>query len=144
MPERPDATVVLLRPKVRFTCRSCKHTWTSALGQFAVILEQKKLSRNRYYIKTKVIAYWFNCQKCGEKGDMKSYESEMERIAAITAKQALEKFGFEYEKEIGGAKVCKPRGDHIEKHCEACKLGICTTVKKTGRRRAPKKQPKID
>ena len=32
---------------------------------------------------------------------MKAYESEMERIAAITTEIALKKFGFQYEKKHG-------------------------------------------
>ena len=32
MPDRPNATTVVLKPKVKFTCPGCKNTWTSAKG----------------------------------------------------------------------------------------------------------------
>ncbi len=41
MPNRPNARVILLKTKVRFSCPNtdCKHTWTSGLGQFAAIID---------------------------------------------------------------------------------------------------------
>ena len=32
MPDRHNATTVVLKPKVKFTCLPCKNTWTSAKG----------------------------------------------------------------------------------------------------------------
>jgi len=96
---------------LRFCCpnTACKHTWTSGLGQFAAIIDQTKFIafdeesqsfETRFSVKFRVIAYWFNCKKCGKEGDMKSYEDEMERIASITTEDILKKFGFIYEKEL--------------------------------------------
>ena len=38
MPKTPGAYVSPVGCKVRFKCPGCKHTWTSGLGQLAVIL----------------------------------------------------------------------------------------------------------
>ena len=38
MPETPGAYVAPVGCKVRFKCPGCKNTWTSGLGQLAVIL----------------------------------------------------------------------------------------------------------
>ena len=90
-----------------------------------------------------MIAYSLNCKKCGRKGDMQSYEDELERIAVITAKKALENFGFVIEREAKKERSCRPKSKHLKDFCEACKLGICAEAKKVNKKRAPKLQDEI-
>ncbi len=71
---------------------------------------------------------------------MKAYESEMERIAAITTEIALKKFGFKYEKKHGAQKSSFGRSDHKSDLCEACKLNICDYKNRDGRARVPRGQ----
>ena len=44
----------------------------------------------------RVIADWVECKVCGKRGDVKAYQSEIERIAVKVTKIALELFGFTY------------------------------------------------
>ncbi len=132
---KPNSHVVVLSTKVRFTCPGCKHMWTSGLGQFAAVFEQKKHGKD-FSIKFNVIAYWFECKKCGCKGDMKAYQSEMERISVVAVKQVLQKFGFVYERVETTQKASFPRAKHETSLCQACRLGICKYAPKGNRRAA--------
>ena len=101
MPENPfGAWVKEVDYKVRFECPSCKHTWTSGLGQLAVILLLGRAPGGLLSITFRVIAYWFECKACGKRGDMKAYEDEMERIAVIVTKKALKRFGGNIEQAL--------------------------------------------
>ena len=74
---------------------------------------------------------------------MQSYEDEIERIAVITAKKALENFGFKIEREEKKERSCRPKSKHLKEFCEACNLGICEQAKKASKKRAPKPQDEI-
>ncbi len=136
MPKTQGARVFPIDYKVRFTCPTCKHGWTSGLGQLAVILLLKRAPGGLLSVTFRVIAYWFECKVCGHRGDMKAYESEMERIAVTITKKTLKVFGFSYEKDEGAQKPSRPRSDHVKALCEACRLRICKYSKsKKGRKR---------
>ena len=74
-----------IRTKVKFQCKGCAHKWTSGLGQFAFVFKKIKKLAGCIALKLRVMAYWFSCIFCDKKGDMKAYESEMERIAYYAA-----------------------------------------------------------
>jgi hypothetical protein len=99
MPKNPDGAFVLrVYYKSRFNCPGCKHDWTSGKAQFAVILLLKRAPGNLFSVTFRVIAYWFDCIKCKRKGNMRAYESEMERVAVIVTKRVLQEFGYKYPK----------------------------------------------
>ncbi len=96
----PQGTIVSsVIGKVRFTCPKCRTVWTSGIGLFGVMLNQKRVKRGGYAIDFKVIVFGRDCKHCNVQGEFKPYEDEMERIAAKAAKMSLEAFGFAYGKE---------------------------------------------
>ena len=114
-----------LQAKVRYTCPSCKHIWTSGLGQFAAIIDQKRVRRGCYAINFRVLAYTHDCKNCQVRGEVKPYEDELERISTIIARESLQSFGFTYDKEDKPAKKCRPRSKHLSNLCQACRVGVC-------------------
>ena len=38
--------------------------------------------------------YWHRCTMCNQPGNMKAYEDEMERIAAVLAEKVCKKLGY--------------------------------------------------
>ncbi len=86
----PEGAVIQqLQAKVRYTCPHCQHTWTSGLGQFTAIIEQKRVKRGCYAINFRVLSYTHECKKCQVRGEVKPYEDEMERISTNVARESL-------------------------------------------------------
>ncbi len=69
----PEGTQIYpIEAKVRYTCPNCKHSW-SVLGQFAAMLDQKRVRRGCYAINFRVLAYRHECKKCHVRGKEKPY-----------------------------------------------------------------------
>ena len=116
--------VYLAYAKVRYTCSTCKHTWTTR-GVFDAYVRQLKQTKGRFSVDYQVIAYQHECKSCQVKGEFKPYEDELERISIGLAKSILTEFGFTYEKEEPRPKKSQARSKHLSRQCEACRVGKC-------------------
>jgi hypothetical protein len=87
-----------------------------------VILLQKRAPGGLLSIKFRVIANWLECKFCGHIGDMKAYESEMERIAVKITKRALEVFGLLFEKKYSSQKSSRSSSEDVQALCEETDL----------------------
>jgi hypothetical protein len=99
--------------KGRFQCQFCRgKCWTSGLGQAVLIYTTKKLARESYIISYKLLIYTQKCKGCGNCGNIKAYEDEMERIATKFSKVLCTGLGYLYEKEEKSQRKGNPRSDH--------------------------------
>ena len=119
--------------KTRYECPDCRRgfhgnrRWTSSQGVCALIYKTTRLGSGHYRIEFAMYIYGSRCLQCGQLGDMKAYEDEVDRLGEVMGQKLCEGLGYQYPK------VPRPqrqsytvnRRGHQSQYCNACKAGVC-------------------
>ena len=138
-PKIKSLLTIPLRVMMHCTCKKCKNKWETLFGQFALVLDAKRLEKygsGNYTLNFKVVSYAFKCKNCPdlllEDCRIEVYEDQMRRAANRAAREILQRlrFTFDLPQVNRGKNEEQLEKPHKADLCEACHWGICWQAKK--------------